>query len=85
MACANRATLPIVDFKFNEKTISGSQSMPEGYGPIFDLILSGELDVEQLISHRLPLDQAEQGLQLMDAKAEEVLKVVLEPHRSWVG
>jgi L-gulonate 5-dehydrogenase len=78
---ANRATLPIVDFKFNEKTIAGSQGMPEGYGPIFDLILSGELDVQQLISHRLPLAQAEHGLHLMDAKAEQVLKVVLEPGR----
>lgn len=76
---ANRATLPIVDFKFNEKTITGSQGMPEGYSPIFDLILSGEMDVEQLISHRLSLDQAEHGLQLMDAKAEQVVKVVLEP------
>jgi threonine dehydrogenase-like Zn-dependent dehydrogenase len=76
---ANRATLPIIDFKFNEKTITGSQSMPEGYGPIFDLILSDKLDVKQLISHRLPLEQAGHGLQLMDAKAEQVVKVVLEP------
>jgi threonine dehydrogenase-like Zn-dependent dehydrogenase len=76
---ANRATLPIVDFKFSEKTITGSQGMPEGYGPIFELILSGELDVERLISHRLPLEQAEHGLQLMDAKTEQVVKVVLEP------
>jgi threonine dehydrogenase-like Zn-dependent dehydrogenase len=82
---ANRATLPIVDFKFNEKTIAGSQGMPEGYGPIFDLVLSGELDVEQFISHRLPLDRAEHGLQLMDTKAQDVLKVVLEPHRPWKG
>ncbi len=76
---ANRATLPIIDFKFNEKTITGSQSMPEGYGPIFDLILSGKLNVEQLISHRLPLEKAEHGLQLMDTKAEQVMKVVIEP------
>ena len=76
---ANRATLPIIDFKFNEKTIAGSQGMPEGYEPVFELILSGDLDVEQLITHRLPLEQAGQGLHLMDAKAEQVMKVVLEP------
>ena len=46
--------------------------MPEGYGPIFDLILSGKLNVEQLISHRLPLAQVEHGLHLMDTKAEQV-------------
>jgi threonine dehydrogenase-like Zn-dependent dehydrogenase len=32
-----------------------------------------------LVTHRLPLEQLEHGLQLMDAKAEQVLKVVIEP------
>ena len=76
---ANRATLPAIDFKFNEKTIAGSQSMPEGYGPIFELLLSGKLDLMALVSHRLPLAEAGHGLALMDAKAEQVMKVVLEP------
>jgi threonine dehydrogenase-like Zn-dependent dehydrogenase len=78
----NRATLPIIDFKFSEKTIAGSQSMPEGYGPMFDLIRSGEMNVKQLVSHRLPLEQANRGLELMDAKAEQVLKVVIEPWKT---
>lgn len=77
----NRATLPVVDFKFNEKTVLGSQSMPEGYGPIFDLVLAGKLDLMRLVSHRLPLAMAEHGLRLMDAKAEKVMKVVIEPWR----
>jgi threonine dehydrogenase-like Zn-dependent dehydrogenase len=76
---SDRATLPIVDFKFNEKQVIGSQSMPEGYGPIFDLIQSGSLDANTLITHRLPLKQAHRGLQLMDEKAEEVMKVVILP------
>jgi threonine dehydrogenase-like Zn-dependent dehydrogenase len=76
---ANRATLPIIDFKFNEKTVAGSQSMPEGYGPIFDLIRLGKLDLKRLVTHRLPLEEVQHGLELMDAKAENVLKVVIEP------
>lgn len=68
------------DFKFNEKTIIGSQGMPEGYAPIFELVLAGRLPLSRLISHRLPLEQAERGLKLMDAKVENVMKVVLEPH-----
>ena len=76
---ANRATLPIIDFKFNEKTVAGSQSMPEGYGPIFDLIRSGKLDLKRLVTHRLPLEEVHHGLKLMDVKAENVLKVVIEP------
>jgi L-gulonate 5-dehydrogenase len=76
---ANRATLPIIDFKFSEKEIIGSQSMPEGYGPIFDLILADKVDLMRLVSHRVPLAQAGYGLQLMDTKAEKVMKVVIEP------
>lgn len=76
----DRATLPIVDFKFGEKQVIGSQGMPEGYVPVFELIESGKLDVKQLITHRLALEEAGKGLRLMDEKAEEVMKVVLFPH-----
>jgi threonine dehydrogenase-like Zn-dependent dehydrogenase len=76
---ANRATLPVIDFKFKEKTIAGSQSMPEGYGPIFERVRAGQLDLDPLVTHRLPLEQLGHGLQLMDTKAERVLKVVIDP------
>ena len=76
---ADRATLPAINFKFNEKTITGSQSMPEGYGPIFELLLDGKLDLMALVSHRLPLAQADHGLALMEAKAEQIVKAIVEP------
>ena len=76
---ANRATVPIIDFKFSEKSMIGSQGMPEGYGPVFEIMSSGQLDVESLITHRVPLDQAPHALDLMDRKAENVMKVVLQP------
>jgi L-iditol 2-dehydrogenase len=79
---ANRATLPAIDFKFKEKTIAGSQSMPEGYAPIFELLLAGKLDLMPLVTHRLPLAQADHGLKLMEAKAEQVMKAVVEPWAS---
>jgi threonine dehydrogenase-like Zn-dependent dehydrogenase len=75
----NRATVPIIDFKFSEKSIIGSQGMPEGYDPVFALMAGGRLEVEPLITHRVPLDQAPHALDLMDRKAEEVMKVVLLP------
>ena len=75
----DRATIPIIDFKFSEKRIIGSQGMPEGYGPIFELIGSGELKVDPLITHHMSLEEAHHGLQLMDVKGEEVMKIVLSP------
>jgi threonine dehydrogenase-like Zn-dependent dehydrogenase len=75
----NRTTVPIIDFKFGEKSLIGSQGMPEGYDPVFELISSGHLDVKPLITHRVPLEQAPHALDLMDRKAEQVMKVVLLP------
>jgi threonine dehydrogenase-like Zn-dependent dehydrogenase len=75
----NRATVPIIDFKFSEKTLVGSQGMPEGYLPVFELMSAGKLDVDPLITHRVPLEMAPHALDLMDRKAEDVVKVVLQP------
>ncbi len=76
---ANRATLPVIDFKFNEKVVVGSQSMPEGYGPVFDLVRSGKLNLAQLITHRLALEELDHALRLMDTKAEQVVKIIIRP------
>ncbi len=73
------ATIPIINFKFREKKIIGSQSMPEGYEPVFKLITEGKFDVQSLITHRMGLEEAGRGLELMDKKAEDVLKVVIFP------
>lgn len=78
----NRATIPVIDFKFSEKAIIGSQGMGDGYPPVFDLMSSGQLDVEPLITHRMTLEEAPRALQLMDDKAEEVIKVVLNPQKT---
>ena len=76
----NRATLPVIDFKFSEKSVIGSQGMPEGYGPVFEQMAEGRLDVKALITHRMSLEGAPRALDLMDRKAEEVMKVVIFPN-----
>ncbi len=76
----NRATLPIVDFKFGEKELRGSQGAPEGFSTALDLVATGRVDVRPLVTHCLPLSAAEHALRLMEVKGDRVLKVVLEPH-----
>jgi len=78
---ADRATLPIINFKFNEKTVLGSQGMGAGYAPVFDLIRAGKFDAKTLITHRIGLEDTKRGLLMMDQKAEEVLKIVLFPNQ----
>ncbi len=75
----DRATLPIINFKFSEKAIIGSQGMAPGYQAIFDLVLSGKMDLTALISHTIPLQELPQGLAMMDQKSDNVMKVVVRP------
>jgi threonine dehydrogenase-like Zn-dependent dehydrogenase len=44
------------------------------------LILDGKIDTTDLISHRLPLEQAPEGYKNFKEKQNEWTKVVLLPH-----
>jgi L-iditol 2-dehydrogenase len=46
-----------------------------------DLVFSGEIPVEKLISHRLPLDQISSGIELAKYPDEESLKIIVQPQR----
>jgi len=76
---ADRATVPIIDFKFNEKRMIGSQSMPEGYGPTFELLVSERIVAKPLITHRFGLDGLSEALRLMDGKLDGIVKAIVAP------
>ena len=76
---ADRATVPIIDFKFNEKRMIGSQSMPEGYGPTFDLLLAGRINANRMITHHFPLEGVAEAIRLMDKKADGIVKAIVHP------
>jgi L-iditol 2-dehydrogenase len=44
------------------------------------LVFSGELPVEDLVSHRLPLDRISSGIELALHPDEQSLKIIVEPH-----
>lgn len=46
-----------------------------------ELVFSGEIPVEKLISHRLPLDQISSGIELAKYPGEESLKIIVQPQR----
>lgn len=75
----DRATLPIINFKFKEKAIIGSQGMAPGYQAIFDLVLAGNMDLMSLVTHTISLEDLPHGFELMDTKSEGVMKVVVDP------
>ena len=71
--------LPTVDLWRNEMTVTSSYgAAPEDLKNALELIAKGKIPVKDMITHKLPLDQAQEGFRLV-TDAGKTLKVVLLP------
>lgn len=77
----NKATLRATEFKDRELEMRGSRAYVggEAFPDLIQLLSCGKIDVSKMISHRMKLAEVEKGLRLMDAKSENVMKVVITP------
>jgi len=73
------------DICVGERTVLGSYSASvDLQKETARLVFSGELPLERLISHRLPLDQITAGFDLARRPDERSLKIIIQPQRwSW--
>ncbi len=62
-------------------TIRMSRRMKHVYPRTIRLVQSGAINVNTLISHRFPLDQAPAAFKLNDAYADQVVKVIIDSNR----
>lgn len=77
----DKVEIPINDFWKNEISILTSYAAaPNDLKESLELIKDKKIDVEDMITHRLPLDEAGKGFKLV-ADAKESIKVILEPNR----
>jgi threonine dehydrogenase-like Zn-dependent dehydrogenase len=76
---ANRATLRAAEFKDRELELRGSRGNHQAFGPCLDLLAAGKLDPTPMITHRLPLADAEGGLTRLKRREPGMVKVVLRP------
>ena len=73
--------LPIGAFMQKGLTIKTGQTHVQKYLPeLLQLILDGKVDTTDLISHRLPLEEAPTGYKNFHDNPNEWTKVVLKPH-----
>jgi L-iditol 2-dehydrogenase len=73
-------SVPLNDFWRNEiKLMPSYGNSPYDATAAINLIRFNRLPVEKMISHRLPLAEAQKGFQLV-ATGAEALKVILIPH-----
>ena len=71
--------LPTVDLWRNEMTVTSSYgAAPEDLENAIKLIESGKIHVKNMITHRLPLEQIQEGFQLV-TDGKQTLKIVLLP------
>lgn len=71
---------PLGDFFSRNITLKMGQAPVIHYLPqLYEAIVNGVFDPTDIVTHRLPLDEAEHGYELFDTKRDQCIKVVLKP------
>ena len=60
--------------------LKASQGHPGAFPKCTELLEQNKVDIERIITHRLDLDAAEDGLKLMAEKRDKAIKVILRPN-----
>lgn len=72
---------PLGDIFNRNLTLKTGQAPVIPYIPyLYKMITEGKVDPGDIVTHRLPLDQAEYGYKAFDTKTDGCIKVVLKPH-----
>lgn len=71
---------PLGDFFARNITLKMGQAPVAHYMPdLYNMIQKGAFDPTDIITHRLPLDDAAHGYEVFDSKLENCIKVVMKP------
>ena len=73
--------IPADEVRRLEIVIKGARGRYAGqFAECLALIDSGKLDISPMLTHRMPLEKAAQGLEMMEEKQDGAIKVILEPN-----
>jgi L-gulonate 5-dehydrogenase len=76
---ANGTSLRMAEFTGRELEMRGCRGYVDAFPDCIELVASGKLKLSRIITHRLTLEEVEEGFKLMKDKAEGVLKVIIHP------
>ncbi len=69
---------PYYDLLLNERTILGSADQSRiDFPTIIELAAQGRLDLSHSVTHQLPLDQVNRGLEMLKSKEENLVRLVV--------
>jgi 2-desacetyl-2-hydroxyethyl bacteriochlorophyllide A dehydrogenase len=69
----------INEIKSRELNVRGARGDVDDFPACIDLVASGCINLDKMITHRLRLEEAEKGLRMMMAKEEKVVKIIVTP------
>ena len=70
----------------DEKTLVGSYSASVDLQPeSVNFVMNREMDLEQLVSHRFPLQQSPEALDLAAHPQPASMKIMIQPSSNWEG
>ncbi len=71
---------PLGDIMERNVNIRSGQAPVIHYMPyMYELVTSGKVDVADIITHVIPLSEAERGYEMFDTKTDNCIKVILKP------
>ncbi len=74
-------SIPAEDVRRLEIVIKGARGRYAGqFAECLRMIETGKLNLEPMLTHRVPLEEAVEGLLMMEEKREGAIKVILEPN-----
>jgi len=77
--CGGRkASIDIDKIVLHELNVFGSLSSPGVWESVIKLIDTGKINLEKLITHKLPFTKLEQAFQLMENKDQSLIKAIIE-------
>jgi threonine dehydrogenase-like Zn-dependent dehydrogenase len=79
--CPEGATIPFSPFDLFRRDISvyGSFAVNLTFGPAIELLQTGVVQVDALISHRFRLEQLNRALQIAQTQSEPAMKILIAP------
>ncbi len=72
--------IPAEEIRRLEIVIKGARGRYAGqFAECLELVASGKIDLAPMLTHRVPLSRAVEGLEMMEEKQDGAIKVILEP------
>lgn len=77
--CAEEVSLPLGRARLGEVSILSLRREAHAYKAAMELVESGRVDVQSLISHRFPLDRIGEAMEVAESYTDRAVKVMVNP------